>query len=167
MSQLLIRNGSCVSPEGVFQSDLLVQDGRIAAVETGIQGQFDQVIDAQGCYVLPGGVDVHVHLPWPTGQFISLDDFSSGTKAAAFGGVTTIIDFVIPEDAESLNQALERKLRLAEGCAHVDYSFHLNIRGDLKDKLAEIPGLVARGFPSFKVFMAYEGFRLDDGACWR
>ncbi len=121
-----------------------------------------QVLDASDLIVLPGGMDVHVHLPWPTGSHVSTDTFASGTRAAAFGGVTSVIDFCIPGEDESLAGVLQRKKEEAAREAWVDYSFHLNIRGDVQEKVKEIPALVQAGFPSFKVFMAYEGFRLDD-----
>lgn len=162
MSQLLIRNGTCVTAEGSFDADLLVRDGQIVAIGLDLDADADRVVDATGKLVLPGGVDVHVHLPWPTGDLISTDDFTSGTKAAAFGGVTTVIDFVIPEEEESLEAALARKLAVAERQAWVDFGLHLNVRGEVDAKLAEIPELVRRGFPSFKVYLAYEGFRLPD-----
>ncbi len=163
MCSLLIKDGICVMSESSYKADLLLEDGRIAQIAERIDAPpAGRVIDAQGCYVLPGGVDVHVHLPWPKGEHISRDDIRSGTRAAAFGGVTTVIDFAIPDEDETLQAALDKKL--AEACrnAWVDYSFHINIRGNIQKMLPEIPVLAAAGFPSFKVFMAYEGFRVDD-----
>jgi dihydropyrimidinase len=162
MSRLLIRNGTCVNGDGSFEADLLVEDGRIVAVGLDLDAEADRILDATGKLVLPGGVDVHVHLPWPTGDLVSTDTFETGTRAAAFGGVTTVIDFVIPEEDESLKAALERKLAIAERQAWVDFGLHLNVRGEVEARLAEIPELVRQGFPSFKVYLAYEGFRLAD-----
>ena len=162
MSQLLIKDGKCAGLGGSFSADLLIDEGRIVAIGRGLNSTAERVIDARGKLVLPGGVDVHVHFPWPTGTHISTDNFASGTKAAAFGGVTTVLDFVIPEEEEGLIEALERKLAEARQEAWVDYSFHLNVRGEVDNKIAEIPHLVGDGFPSFKAFMAYEGFRLPD-----
>ncbi|NPV75389.1 MAG: dihydropyrimidinase [Anaerolineae bacterium] len=162
MSQLLIQNGVCVTSASSFKADLLVEDGKIVQIAQKIEASAERVIDAQGRYVLPGGIDVHVHLPWPKGEHISQDDIRSGSRAAAFGGATTVIDFAIPDEEETLHDALEKKLQEARQNAWVDYSFHLNIRGDVRSRLAEIPPLTAAGFPSFKVFMAYEGFRVDD-----
>ncbi len=161
MSTMLVQGGKCTNPDGAFQADVYVQDGRIMAIGQDIGFPADQTIDARGKLVIPGGIDVHVHLPWPTGDTISLDDFATGTVAAACGGVTTVIDFVIPSAEETLSQALERKLAEAQANAWVDFSFHLNIRATVASKQKEIPELVRRGFPSFKIFMAYEGFRLD------
>lgn len=162
MSTMLVRGGTCVNPDGSFQADIFVEDGRIKAIGQDLGVQADQMVDASGKLLIPGGIDVHVHLPWPTGDTVSLDNFTSGTKAAACGGVTTVIDFVIPQNEESLGQALGEKLIDAQANAWVDYSFHLNVRGAVAGKLKEIPDLVRRGFPSFKIFMAYEGFRLDN-----
>lgn len=162
MSQLLIKGGRCVNPSGPFNADLLIDEGRIVAIGRELESTAERVIDARGKLVLPGGVDVHVHLPWPTGAVVSTDDFASGTKAAAFGGVTTILDFVIPGEEEDLFEALERKLADAHENAWVDFSLHLNVRGEVDSKLSVIRELVESGFPSFKVYMAYEGFRLSD-----
>ncbi len=162
MSQLLIKDGMCVFGAASFISDILVDEGKIVALGKNLPGSADTVIEARGRLVLPGGVDVHVHLPWPTGSHVSTDTIATGTRAAAFGGVTTVIDFAIPGDSESLESALQAKLTEAQKNAWVDYSFHLNIRGDVGGKVKEVPDLVAAGFPSFKVFLAYEGFRLED-----
>lgn len=162
MCKLVIKGGTCVTAETKFRQDILIENGVIVAFDRDIQILDARIVDADGLLVLPGGVDVHVHLPWPKGQYVSLDDVNQGTKAAAFGGVTTVIDFVIPDEQESLTIALAKKLAEAQDNSWVDYSFHLNIRGDVSKKITEIPEMVASGFPSFKVFMAYEGFRIGD-----
>ena len=162
MSQLLVREALCINPDSSFRADLLIEEGQIVRIGRELRSSADHVIDATGKVVLPGGIDSHVHLPWPSGDITSSDDFQSGTKAAAFGGVTTVIDFVIPDLGESLEQALENKLTSSKGKAWVDYGLHLNIRGEIESKLREIPELVARGYPSYKIYMAYEGFRLPD-----
>ena len=162
MSQLLVKGARCVNPGGGFEADLLVEHGRIVAIGQDLAAEAGTVIDARGKVVLPGGIDVHVHMPWPTGDTISTDDFASGTRAAAHGGVTTVLDFVIPDERQDLVEALEGKLAEAQGAAWVDFGLHVNVRGEVESKVAAIPELVNRGFPSFKVFMAYEGFRLDD-----
>lgn len=113
MSQLLIKGGKCVNPSGSFDADLLIDEGRIVAIAQELDSAAERVIDARGKLVLPGGVDVHVHLPWRTGTIISTADIASGTKAAAFGGVTTVLDFVIPGVREGLVEALESKLAIA------------------------------------------------------
>jgi dihydropyrimidinase len=162
MNQLLIKNAHCVSTGGEFETDILIDEGRIVEMGENLSAAANTVIDAAGRWVLPGGVDVHVHLPWPTGEVISQDDFDSGTLSAAFGGTTLVIDLIVPEDDESLSQALQRKMETDRDLAWVDYSYHLNIRGDVPARLKEVPELILDGFPSYKAFMAYEGFRLED-----
>ncbi len=162
MEEFLMRGGKLVTPDGVVERDLLIRDGKIAAIGSNLQADSKDTFDLKGQLVLPGGVDVHVHLPWPTGSFISSDDFDTGTRAAAFGGVTSLLDFVIPEGLEPLDAAIAKKRALAENKAWVDYGFHLNLRGAINEHLEHIPALVRDGYPSYKFFLAYEGFRLDE-----
>lgn len=162
MDDLLIQGGRLVTPGGIFEQELLVRDGRIAEIGDHLAHDAAEVLNLAGEYVLPGGVDVHVHLPWPTGSFISSDDFEHGTRAAAFGGTTTVIDFVIPQGRESLSAAVTRKRAEAQGNAWVDYGLHLNLRGTVRDHLKQVPELVKAGYPSIKIFLAYEGFRVSD-----
>lgn len=162
MSQMLVRGGMLATAGGLFEADLLIDEGRIVGIGKQLGCTAEAIVDASGKLVLPGGVDVHVHLPWPTGKVISTDDFASGTQAAACGGVTTVIDFVIPELDEGLAAALDCKLGFASQRAWVDFGLHLNIRDVSQSALQDVRELVRDGFPSFKVFMAYEGFRLPD-----
>lgn len=162
MDKVLIKNGLIARGSGSLKGDILIEGDIIRSVGEDLPADGARVLDASGLVVLPGGVDVHVHLPWPTGSHVSTDTFASGTRAAAFGGVTSIIDFCIPEGDETLAEVLKRKKEESAKEAWVDYSFHLNIREDIAGKIKEIPAMVQAGFPSFKVFMAYEGFRLDD-----
>jgi dihydropyrimidinase len=162
LDELLIRGGSVALPDGMVGVDLLIKDGRIAAIAENLPVTTDNTLQLHGEAVLPGGIDVHVHLPWPTGGFISSDDFDTGTRAAAFGGVTTLIDFVIPETGESLAEAVDKKRKLADAKTWVDYGLHINLRGNLMDRLLEIPKLVKAGYPSYKIFLAYDGFRVKD-----
>ena len=162
MNKTIIHGGKIITSQTITSADILMENGVITAIQPGLEMADAKHIGAQGKLILAGGVDVHTHMPWPTGSFISTDTFASGSRAAAFGGVTSVIDFAIPAEEESLQSALNRKLVEAEQAAWVDYSFHINIRGEVTSKLGEIPLLVEADFPSFKVFMAYEGFRLAD-----
>lgn len=162
MSQLLIKGGKCVCPGAIINADILVDDGRIVAIAQNLNSSAETVIDARGKLIIPGGIDVHMHMPWPYGEFVSVDDINNGTKAAAFGGVTSVIDFALSEPDGNLSDPLEEKISEARSNAWVDYSFHLNVRGEIAPKLAELPDLIKKGFPSCKVFMAYEGFRVPD-----
>jgi dihydropyrimidinase len=122
-------------------------------------------LDATGCYVLPGAVDPHVHLHMPAGPYVSADDFGSGTIAAALGGTTSVIDFVEPEPGESLLSALARRRAQAEGAVAVDYGLHMTVpawHAGQPESLEALSDVLSAGVPSFKLYMAYEGFRLDD-----
>jgi dihydropyrimidinase len=165
---ITIRNGTVVTPGGVFRADVGVVGERIAAVGETLRGAVE--LDAAGCYVLPGAIDAHVHLQMPVGDYVSADDFASGTAAAALGGTTTVLDFAEPADGESLLGALESRRGDADSRVAVDYGLHMTIptwHADHPQSLSLLPEVVAAGVPSFKLYLAYEGFRLDDGQLYR
>jgi len=140
---LIIKNGTVVTPEGQFKADVGVQGERIAAVATGLSGAVE--LDASGKYVLPGAIDVHVHLQMPVGDVVSSDDFHTGTVAAACGGTTTVIDFVEPKGLQSLMDALHQRRELADGRVAVDYGLHMTLNSDDPLRLAEIPAVMGAG----------------------
>jgi dihydropyrimidinase len=162
MMQLLIRNGTCVNPTGTFQGDIAVSGGTIVTIGQHLDGSAERTIDAGGKLILPGLIDAHVHLPWPSVNLDSVDDFHSGTAAAVCGGVTTIIEYVVPDESGRIIPALDARLEAAAGNSHSDYSFHLVLRKVTAETLDDMAQAVERGFPSFKIFTAYEGFRLSD-----
>src|SRR6476661_9769740 len=145
----IIQGGNVVTPGGAFVLDA---DGA-------------DVVDARGHHVLPGVLDVHVHLELPFCGTTSADDYRTGTRAGARGGVTTVIDFAIPYAGESLSQAVDNWMRKAEGKALIDYTFHVCITR-WKEHKDQIAGMVDRGFTTFKEFMIYEseGWQSDDRA---
>ena len=166
----LIKNGTCVTASDTFVADLWIKDDKIEAlVAAGTAlGQADRTIDAQGRYVIPGGIDAHTHLDMPFGGTTSIDDFESGTLAAAYGGTTTIVDFAIQQKGTMLRQALDTWHAKAEGKAHVDYAFHLIATDVPPPVLAEMGEMVKEGVTSFKLFMAYPGvLLLDDQSIFR
>ncbi len=166
--QTIIKNGTLISDAGMINADLLIIDEKIAKISSQFK-DFNNchVIDASGKYILPGGVDVHVHLDLAMAGTVSADDHYSGTKAAAFGGTTTVIDFV-SQDSDDLLENV-RKLRLkAESKAVVDFGFHANITHLTPEVERAIPFLVSEGVTSVKVFTAYNHrLRLQDGEIFK
>ncbi len=167
----LIKNGTIVTAVDQYTGDVLIEDEKIAVIGISLDippANVDKVIDASGKYVLPGGIDVHTHMDMPFGGATSADDFETGTRAAAFGGTTTIVDFAIQYRGQTLHSAWETWAKKAEGRAVVDYGFHMIIT-ELNDQVeGEMDALVRQGITSFKLFMAYPGvFMLDDGSIFK
>jgi len=165
----IIVNGRVVTATDTYPSDVAISSGKIAALgQNLLRDNATKIIDAAGKYVLPGGIDVHTHLDMPFGGTTSADDFETGTRAAAFGGTTTLIDFAIQYRGQTLRAAFDTWMQKAAGKAVSDYSFHCIIT-DLADaQLEEMNALVREGVTSFKLFMAYPGvFMLDDGSIFK
>src|SRR5262252_11052512 len=161
----LIVNGTVVTATDTYSADVAIADGKVTAIAQALpRDGAKRVIDAKGKYVFPGGIDVHTHLDMPFGGTTSSDDFETGTRAAAFGGTTTLIDFAIQYKGQTLRTAYDTWMQKASGKAVCDYAFHCIIT-DLADaQLEEMNALVREGVTSFKLFMAYPGvFMLDDG----
>jgi dihydropyrimidinase len=168
----LISNGTVVTADGSYPADVLVDGERIAGIGAGLAGManagIDETLDATGKYVIPGGIDVHTHMKLPFGGTFAKDDFFTGTRAAAFGGTTTIVDFAVQSKGKSLREGLDAWHALAEGNAVGDYGFHMIMSDVNDDTLKEMDQLVAEGVPDFKLFTAYPGvFFSDDGAIFR
>src|SRR5688572_24557030 len=160
----VIKNGRIVTAVDDYNADILIEGGKVVMIATAIDTEADKVIDAKGRLVIPGGIDPHTHLDLPFGGTSSSDDFETGTKAAAHGGTTTIIDFAVQYKEQSFNEALDVWFKKAEGKASIDYGFHL-ICTDLPDsRLKEIHSAIDQGITSFKLFMAYPGVFLVDDA---
>ncbi len=163
---ILIKNGTVVTAERTFAADILIKNGKISRVENpGLEAAAAKTIDATGMLLFPGGIDPHVHMHLPTPAGYSSDDFRSGSRAALFGGTTTLIDFVTPHKGEPLLEALLQRKKEAEGC-FTDYAFHMS-PVEWRDSLSEeIKNCIEKeGIPSFKVYMAYkESIGLEDDA---
>src|SRR3954470_3934506 len=161
----VVKSGNVITPAGSFVGDVGIQGEKIAALGEGLDTEGADVIDARDHHVIPGVLDVHVHLELPFCGTVSADDYRSGTRAGARGGVTTVIDFAIPSAGGSLAQAADTWMKKAEGKSLIDYTFHICITrwNDHKDQIA---GMVERGFTTFKEFMIYEseGWQSDDRA---
>jgi dihydropyrimidinase len=164
----LIKNGTLVTSSETLKADLRIENGKVDEIGARLTARNDEkVVDASGLMVLPGGVDAHVHLDLPMMGTISSDDHYTGTKAAAFGGTTTVIDF-ISQDSDILPELVAQMRQKVDAKAAVDYSFHMNITHYNQEVDRLIPGLVKEGITSIKVFTAYNNrLRLQDGEIFR
>lgn len=160
--RLLIKNGTVVSDGVKRRADVLTENGKIALVASTVEAQADRVIDAAGCYLMPGFIDTHTHLDLPLGAISTADDFDTGTRAAVLGGTTTVLDFATQDRGMTMRQALDTWHRKA-AVSHCNYGFHMAISEWNADRAAEIPYMVNRGVTSFKMYMVYDAMRLNDG----
>ncbi|QNG59007.1 dihydropyrimidinase [Metabacillus idriensis] len=165
----LIKNGTIVTAADTYKADILVDGEQIAVIGCNLSEEGAEIIDANGCYVFPGGIDPHTHLDMPFGGTVTKDDFESGTMAAAFGGTTTVIDFCLTEKGKPLKDAIQTWHEKSKDKAVIDYSFHLMISEINDDVLEELPTVInEEGISSFKVFMAYKNvFQADDETLFR
>lgn len=164
----LIKNGRIVTAVDDYRADILIEGETISVIGAKLEMEADVVIDASGKLVIPGGIDPHTHMELPFGGTQSSDDFFTGTRAAAFGGTTTIIDFAVQTKGESMTSGVDAWHAKAQGKCAIDYGFHL-ITTDFEDKhKAEMFKLMDEGVTSFKLFMAYPGvFLADDATIFR
>ncbi|MEU7154675.1 dihydropyrimidinase [Streptomyces sp. NPDC045470] len=170
MTRTVVRGGLVVTAAEEVHADVLVENGRVEALATPGSQQWaaERVIDATGKYVVPGGVDAHTHMEFPFGGTASSDTFETGTKAAAWGGTTTIIDFAVQSKGAALRAGLDAWHAKADGKCAIDYAFHMIVSDVNESTLKEMDGLVGEGVTSFKLFMAYPGvFYSDDGQILR
>jgi dihydropyrimidinase len=165
MATVLIQNGTIVNADSTVKADLLIDGPVIKEVRAGIPpSSSETVVDASGLLVLPGGIDAHTHLDMPFGGTYSADDFLTGTRAAAIGGTTTIVDFAIQARGTKMRTALDTWWKKADGKACIDYGLHMIIT-DLPDAgLDDMDDLVREGVASFKLFMAYPNVLMVDDA---
>lgn len=160
----VIRGGTVVTASDTYLADVAIHNETIIAIGQDLELDGAEVIDATGCYVFPGGIDPHTHLDMPFGGTVTADDFESGTKAAAYGGTTSIIDFCLTSKGQSLQQAIATWHEKAKGKAVIDYGFHLMVAEANEQVLHELEDVVRdEGITSLKVFMAYKNvFQADD-----
>ena len=165
----IITNGRVVTATDTYTADVAISGGKIVALGQSLPREnATKIIDAGGKYVFPGGIDVHTHLDMPFGGTTSADDFETGTRAAAYGGTTTLIDFAIQYKGQTLRTAFDSWMQKASSKAVTDYAFHCIITELADAQLEEMNALVREGVTSFKLFMAYPGvFMLDDGSIFK
>jgi dihydropyrimidinase len=162
---LVIKNGRIITASEDFLGDVAIAGESIAAIGHNFKGKKE--IDASGLYVIPGAVDGHVHLQMPFADIVTADSFEQGTIAAAFGGVTTIIDFVEPEKGQALVEALDQRREQADGQVVIDYGLHMTLLDPDPLILAQVPEAYAAGCATFKMYTAYPGFYLADDELYR
>lgn len=161
----IIKNGTIITSTDTYKADIGIEGGKIKLIADHIEtAGCNNVIDAKNKYVLPGGIDVHVHLELPFCGTVSKDDFENGTKAAACGGITTVIDYAIQQKGHKVMEAVNNRRAEADGKVCVDYSLHGGIT-DWEIASTEIDELVKNGITSYKMFMVYKdmGWMADDG----
>src|SRR4051794_243911 len=172
----LIKNGTVVNATGTAEADVLIDGETIAAVLApgstllgfDLARNVDRVIDAVGRYVIPGGIDAHTHMEMPFGGTFASDTFETGTRAAAWGGTTTIVDFVVQYPHENVLDRYAAWQEKAAGQCAIDYGFHQILSDVQPAGLTAMDELIREGVTSFKLFMAYKGvFLSDDGQILR
>ncbi len=163
---LIIKNGTIVSPTATFKADVCVDNGKIVAITADVGTDADKVVDASGKMVLPGAIDAHTHLAMPFGGTISSDDYYAGTRAAACGGTTTVFDFILQDFGETMVDAIKRRDALCAPDAAVDYAFHVAVKDVSNGLIDTIEDAVNYGVSSFKVFMVYD-FGVTDGVFYK
>jgi dihydropyrimidinase len=163
----LLKSGTLITANENIRADLLIAGEKIEAIGVDIEKADCEIVDITGKFIMPGGIDPHTHLDLPMFDTVSSDDHYTGHKAAAFGGTTTVIDFV-PQDFPSLHEAVDTWHEKAEPKAAIDYAFHMNITSLDDEVEAQIPSLLKEGISSLKVFTAYNGrLRLQDGEIFK
>ena len=159
----IIQHGTLVLPDGLMQGDIAFENGVITRIAPAIEaGAGDAVCEAAGCLVFPGFIDAHTHLDMDSGTTVTADDFASGSRAAACGGTTTLVDFATQERGGTLRDALDAWHRKAEGKCACNYAFHMAVTDWNEQTHAELPRMFERGVTSFKAYYAYDNLRLDD-----
>ena len=165
---VLIKNGRVVTAVDDYYADVFILDETITLIGKDVVIEADRVIDAAGKMVIPGGIDPHTHLELPFGGTQTSDTFETGTRAAAFGGTTCLIDFAVQTRGTSTLSALETWHDKAAGRTAIDYSFHMIVTDMPTSRMPEMRALSDEGITSYKLFMAYPGVMLsDDGTIYR
>ena len=165
---ILIKNGRIITAVDDYMGDVFIENETITHIGKSLDMEADEILNASGKYLFPGGLDPHTHLDMPFGGTVSADDFETGTRAAAHGGTTTLVDFAIQTKGQSTLEALDTWHAKAEGKTAIDYGFHMIVT-DLEDnRVHEMKMLADEGVTSYKLFMAYPGvLYVDDGTIYR
>lgn len=165
---ILIKNGRIITAVDDYMGDVFIENETITHIGKSLDMEADEILDASGKYLFPGGLDPHTHLDMPFGGTVSADDFETGTRAAAHGGTTTLVDFAIQTKGQSTLEALDTWHAKADGKTAIDYGFHMIVTDLEDDRVHEMKMLADEGVTSYKLFMAYPGvLYVDDGTIYR
>lgn len=165
---ILLKGGKIITAVDEYYSDIRIEGEKIVSIGTNLEKPGDEVISAEGCYIIPGGIDTHTHFDLDVGLTVTADDFESGTKAAIIGGTTTILDYGCQIRGDSLKSALKDQHRKSKGKCYCDYGFHMGITDWNDETSKEMEYMVKEGVTSFKMYMAYKKtMQVDDGVIYK
>ena len=160
---ILIKNGLLVNSKSKYMADVLIKDGKIVKISTKINDAADKIIDAEGCVVFAGFIDTHTHLDLDLAVTTTADDFDTGTKAAVMGGTTTVLDFATQDRGMTMQDALDKWHKKADGKSSCNYGFHMAVSEWNDSRKAEIDSMIQQGITSFKMYMVYPLMRVTNG----
>lgn len=165
---IVIKGGKIVTSVDTYDADIRIEEEKIVSIGKDIERYGDEILYAEGCFILPGGIDTHTHFDLNVGSTVTADDFSSGTKAALIGGTTTILDYACQNKGQSLKEALKDQHTKAKNVCYCDYGFHMGIT-DWNEKVEEeFEDMIKEGVTSFKLYMAYKKtLQVDDGVIFK
>lgn len=164
---LILKGGTIVTAEKIYKSDIKIVKEVIAEIGKNLKCDNYEVIDVSGCHIIPGGIDTHTHFDMNAGSTKTADDFESGTKAAIIGGTTTVLDFAETSNDEDLIEGIKTYHKKADGKCSCDYGFHMTITKLDTDTFKFMEELISEGVTSFKMYMAYDGMKVDDGTIYK
>lgn len=164
---LILKGGTIVTAEKIYKSDIKIVKEVIAEIGKNLKCDNYEVIDVSGCHIIPGGIDTHTHFDMNAGSTKTADDFESGTKAAIIGGTTTVLDFAETSSDEDLIEGIKTYHKKADGKCSCDYGFHMTITKLDTDTFKFMEELISEGVTSFKMYMAYDGMKVDDGTIYK
>jgi dihydropyrimidinase len=164
---VILQGGTVVTAEKTLKADVLIEDGRISAMGENLEAANHKVLDVEGNFIFPGGIDPHTHFDLDVGSTVTADDFASGTKAALMGGTTTIIDFATQDKGKILKDAVKVWHDKADNKSYCNYGFHMAITDWNKTTAIEMEDMKREGITSFKLYMAYKNtLQVDDDAIY-
>lgn len=161
--KFILKGGTLVSPDGTRKADIELENGVISRIGENLEAQGAEVMDVCGKLIFPGFIDTHTHFKLDAGEFFTADDFYTGTKAAIAGGTTTILDFATQNRGETLEEALRLWHEKSDGLCSCDYGFHMSISQWDSSVKEELKLMTREGITSYKLYMAYDNLKVDDG----